>query len=68
MGDHDDRPAFFVELFEEAYHLGSRLRVKVARGLVGEDDGWIIGQHPGKRHPLLLTDAQLGRFVIHAVP
>lgn len=57
MSDHDDRPAFFVELFEKAYNLGSRLGVKVACGLIGKDDGGIIRQHPGKRHPLLLTDA-----------
>ena len=68
MSNHDDRPAFFVELLEEADYLGSRLGVKVACRLVCEDDRGIIGQHPGERHPLLLTHAQLGRFVIHAVP
>jgi len=64
MGDHDhgltelgDRPA------QQAEHVGAGPGVKVAGGLVGEDNLRAAGQRAGDRDPLLLAAGQLGRPV-----
>ena len=61
VGDHDDglaelghRPA------QERQHLGRRVRVEVARGLVGEDQVGPVDQGPGAGAALLLAARQLG--------
>ena len=42
VSDKDDGPAFGVELLEEDQYLKGRSRVKVARGLIGQDDCGIV--------------------------
>ena len=42
-------------------------QVKVARRFVSQDNGGVIGQGPGNRHPLLLPAGKLKRFMAKAV-
>src|SRR5271154_3145916 len=62
MGDHDDR---LVELrdraAQEREHLRGRVRVQVARGLVGEDQVGATDQRPRTGGPLLLASRHLLR-------
>ena len=60
-------PARRVSLLEQGHHLGSGLGVQVAGGLVGEDQGGIMGQGARHRHPLLLAARQHVREAAGAI-
>ena len=66
--DHHDGLAFLIELLEIANHLSTGVGIEVSGGFIGEDDRWIIGQHPRQRHALLLSHAQFTRFMMDSVP
>src|SRR3954465_15982908 len=55
VGDHHDRPTFVDQALEERDDGVRRGAVEIARRLVGEDDGRIIGERAGDRDPLLLA-------------
>ena len=62
MGDHHDGLAELVDRpAEEPEHLGRRLAVEVAGGLVSEDQLGSAGEGPGDGDALLLAARQLGR-------
>src|ERR1041385_4627442 len=65
---HDDRLLEFgIQPMQQLERLLSVLRIEVARGLVGDEDGRIGDDRPRDRYALLLTAGQLPRVVMHAV-
>src|SRR5439155_14582643 len=68
MRDHHGRlPARLDRVAEQLEDLAARLRVEVARRLVGEDDGGLRNQGAGDRDALLLTAGQLRGAVLTPV-
>ena len=68
VGDHHDGLAVVVDAAaEQVEHLGARLRVEVAGGLVGEDDPRPADQRPGHGDPLLLAAGELVGLVVQPV-
>ena len=68
VGDHDDRLADFADrLAQERQHLGRGIRVKVACGLVGEDQVGSADERAGTGHALLLATGHLARSVRQTV-
>src|SRR5580704_2668468 len=60
--DHDDRlPELRHRATEEGQHLGRRVRVEVAGGLVGEDEVRPVDECPGTGGTLLLAPGHLSR-------
>src|ERR1700760_2606829 len=55
MGDEHNSVAFAVQLFHESHDFIAGLRVKVAGGLVGEDDGRIIHERASNGNALALS-------------
>ena len=49
---------------EEFEHLLARAGIEIAGRLVGQNDGWVVGQRSCEGHPLLLADAQFARLVV----
>ena len=65
MGRRNDRHLLFLVQFpQQLDDLPSRLPVQVARGLVREDDGRIVGQCAGHGDALLLPAGQFQRLVL----
>ena len=68
MGHHDDGAAVFaVQAVEQFHDLGTHLRVKVARGLVGQEDFRVADDGSGDGHALALSAGELRGAVLHAV-
>ena len=61
VGDHDDRGAAGVELFQQVKQRRAGRGVQVARRLVGQHHRRAADDRPGDRHPLPFTAGQLGR-------
>jgi hypothetical protein len=57
--DHDDGGALLVDALEQVHDLARHQRVEVSRGLVGQDQLGITGQHAGDGHALLLSAGEL---------
>src|SRR5262249_28242417 len=54
VGDEHDRVAGLVQCREETHDLDARLRVEIARRLVGEQDGGVIHEGSSDSDPLPL--------------
>lgn len=54
-----------ADIVEEARDIASRLRVEIAGGLVGQDNGWVVEQGAGYDDTLLLAARQ---GVGHPIP
>ena len=67
VGGDDDESAAVGQATEQADDAVDLQVVEVGGGLVGEQDGWVVGQRPGDRHPLLLAAGQVARLVLDAV-
>src|SRR5690606_2442400 len=67
VGDDHDGGSRFVDRFERLEDLPARALVQLARGLVGEQDAWPVGEGDGYRHTLLFATGQLGRPVLGPV-
>src|SRR6516162_11404072 len=68
VGDHDDRLVEIVDgATEKAQHLGRRIGVQVAGGLVSEDQIGVVDERPGAGAALLLAARQLAGPVGEAV-
>src|ERR1700733_14216846 len=67
MSNQDDGVALGVELIEERHDLDRSLGVKIACGLVGEDDGGFVHQGASDGNALALTAGEFVRLVIHAL-
>ena len=68
MGDHKQGHIMLrAGVLEEIDHLLLMGRVDAGRRLIGEDHPRLVGERPGHRHPLLLTDREFGRLVVEAV-
>src|SRR5215213_3344185 len=68
MGDHNDgliEPE--VQLLKHVEDYRRVLGIEIARGLVGEDDGWTGNDGTRKGHALLLAAGKLKRLVMHLV-
>ena len=61
MGDHEDRGAVGIELFQQLEHARAGGAVEVPRGLIGEHDRWSTHERPGDRDPLALAAGELAR-------
>jgi len=59
MGRHDDGRARDVDLREELDDVPRGVGVQVPRGLVRQEDRWVVHQGPGHGDPLLLAPRQL---------
>ena len=62
--DDDRRPMTKAEPCEQLDHIGTGLRVEVARRLVGEDHARLVRERTRDRNPLLLAAGELGRQVL----
>ncbi len=67
MRDHDDRLARAVQVAEQLHDLVARARVEVTRGLISQNDLWIVDQCAGNRHALLLATRELRGTVIESL-
>src|SRR5208282_3407025 len=67
VADQHDGVALLVQAVEQGHDLGAGLRVQVAGGLVGQDDGGIVDQRAGDGHTLPLAAGELVGLVHHAV-
>src|ERR1039457_1623844 len=68
VGDENDRQAAFaIERPDRPKNLLGRLRVEVARRLVGEQDRRVVDQGAGHRHALLLAAGELVGMVARAL-
>src|ERR1035441_6012428 len=68
VGDENDRQAAFaIERPDRPQNLLGRLRVEVARRLVGEQDRRVVDQGAGHRHALLLAAGKLVGMVARAL-
>ena len=59
--------ALLIQTLEDVHHLDAGARVQVAGRLVRQEDGGLVDQGAGNRHPLLLAARELVREVIHPV-
>ena len=59
VGNHNNRCALLMELFEQSHHLLTILRVEVTRRLIGKDQLGIRHEGAGDSHALLLTTREL---------
>ncbi len=66
--EHDRQPALAAGLGQEVEDLGAGLGVQVARRLVGEDQGWVVGERTHDGGALLLAAAELVGPVVDPVP
>src|SRR5208282_94387 len=66
VGYEDDGVAAGVELVEEGHDLEAGLGVKVAGGLIGEDDRRVVDQGAGNGDALALAAGELVGLVHHA--
>ncbi len=57
-----------VETLEQRDDLLAGLQVEVAGGLVGQDDGGVVGEGPGDGDALLLAAGELEGLVAVALP
>ena len=62
VGRHDDHGAAGVDVAQQLEDAASGALVEVAGGLVGQEDGGVVDQRAGDRHPLLLAARQLARI------
>ncbi len=63
--DEDDgQSVFLVEFPEDVEDFLTRIRVKITRRLVGDQDRAAIDQGAGDRDALLLTTGELGRLMV----
>ena len=70
VGHHQNRGAALVDLLQQSHDLPGILGIQVAGWLVGQQDGGLVHQGPGQRHPLLLAAGELLclRFVFSRQP
>jgi len=55
VGRDDHRGPPEVDASEEDHDLPSDIRIEIARGLVCEQDQWIVDHGPRDGHPLLFS-------------
>ena len=67
VGDYDERLALRVQFLEQLHDLHGRLGVQVARRLVGQQHGGVVGERAGDGNALALAAGQLGRQVRQAM-
>ena len=67
VGHDDHRSAFVVQVRKQPHDFFGGFGVKVARGLVREEEGRIGQQGSGDGHPLFLTARELVGSVVHAI-
>ena len=65
--DENDRDALAIEFLKHAEDFDARMRIEIARGLVGEHQRGVIDQGPGDGHALLLAARHLRRLVAGAI-
>ena len=68
MSHQYDRLARMIEFRQSLHQMPGKCWIKTRSRLIGENYIRIIGKHPRHRHPLLLTDRELGRLVIGTGP
>src|SRR6266566_2704940 len=67
VGRHQYGGAARIDLQQQLNDLPRGGRIEVSRGLVREENPWIVDQRPGDRHPLLLAARKLvGVFAFFA--
>jgi hypothetical protein len=59
MRDHYNGNAFLVQLFKDADNLRGGGAIQVARGLISQNERWLVYQGPGDGDALLFTAGQL---------
>ena len=67
VGDHDDGLAGAVEVREEIDDAGAGGEVEVAGGLVGEEDGGVVGEGAGDGDALAFAAGELDGAVLEAL-
>ena len=65
--DENDRDALAIEFLKHAEDFDARMRIEIARGLVGEHQRGVIDQGPSDGHALLLAARHLRRLVAGAI-
>ena len=67
VGYHDESLAFGVQPVQDSQDIGAAGRIKIPRGLVGQDDPGVHDQRTGHGDPLLLSPGQLAGPMGHAL-
>jgi hypothetical protein len=67
MRYQDDGDSLRVELPEHSQDFGARVRIEVARRLVGQHERGAVDQGAANRNPLLLSSGHLRRLVMGSV-
>ena len=65
--DHDDGVALLRKRFEQRHDLLTGPGVEIARGFVGQNDGWIRHQRAGDGDTLALSAGEFVRLVMDTV-
>ena len=61
------RRVALIEFLEQGENLLARVRIEVARRLVGEQNGRVVDQRPGDGHTLLLAAGKLGGLMVQPI-
>ncbi len=67
VGHHQHRFALLNQALEQRHHRLGRAGIEVAGRLIGDDQGWVIGQGARNRHALLLAAGKVRRELIGLV-
>jgi hypothetical protein len=59
---HNCLVKFLVEFLQKCQYLLGIVRIEIACGLIGQNDGWLIDQSPRDRHALLLAAREFRGF------
>jgi len=66
VGHEDDGVALGMQTVEQRHEFNTCLRVEIAGGFVGQDDGRAVHQGAGNGYALPLASGKLVRLVVHA--
>ncbi len=69
MGGRDDcHISLMAQAFQQGNDLLAGVQIQIAGGLIGQDDGRIVGQGPGNGDALLLAAGKLKRLMVVSIP
>lgn len=63
VGTNEDRGSLLIDCFEKTHDFKSQFRIKIACGLIGQDDFWIVDDGSGNGDSLLFSVRELGRVI-----
>ena len=65
MGDHDDgNSQLLIETLKDSHDFRARLRIEIARGFVGQNNGRLVNQGTRNGDALLFTSGKLAGMMM----